>query len=316
MREKVPDFFIAGAVKSGSTSAYYYLSEHPEVFMSPIKEPHYFSSDDMDFSLFRPLVRKRVQSFNLDAYLDSNMDQVVHRAYIRTITDYVRLFKNMKDEKAVGEASTSYLWSVTAPKRIKQQIPDAKIIIMLRNPVERAFSHYLMDFKNNLVKGSFSDALEQDQKVIHASWGKNSMYVETGMYAEQVKRFMDIFPAEQILIVLYDDFKGNTLETMKTIYHFLAIDESYIPDLTKKYNTFFLPVNPLAGKIMNNIFLRKHIIDRLGNGFKEPFKKLFSKKGEQPAMSDKEKLFLMDVYKEDIVNLQQLIKKDLSNWLK
>ena len=114
---------------------------------------------------------------------------------------------------------------------MKEKFPEARIILMLRNPIERAFSHYLMDLKIDLASGNFSDALQKDESVEMQSWGKNSMYIQTGMYANQVKRFIEEFGMERILIVIYDDFKKDTGGTMQKIYSFLQVDPSFKPDL-------------------------------------------------------------------------------------
>ena len=129
-----PNFFIVGAPRSGTTSLYEYLKEVPEVFMSPVKEPNFFNlSVENDLFLSKPIREKK-------KYLD--------------------LFKNVKDEKAIGEASPTYLWDPKTPKLIHEIIPDAKIIISLRDPVERTFSHYLMYFRNGIMKDSFYNELQ------------------------------------------------------------------------------------------------------------------------------------------------------------
>ena len=162
----------------------------------------------------------------------------------------------------------------------------------------------------------FADALKADQSVINPSWGKNSMYIQTGMYTDQVRRFYNIFDENQLMIVLYDELKDNTLSTVQKIYRFLEIDETFTPDLTKKYNAYSLPIYPWVGKLLNNLYIRQYIIDKLGGGFKAPFKKIFSQSGHAPAMRETEKVHLTNTYLKEIVNLQQFLGKDLSNWLK
>jgi len=314
--KKLPDFFLAGAVKSGTTTLYHYLDEHPAIYMSPIKEPHYFSAGDMDLSAFRPLVKKRVESFDLKKYLQSSMKQQVHRAYIQSWDDYVELFKNVKDETRTGEASTSYLWSPSAPLKIREKIPDARIIIILRNPVERAFAHYLMDLRIGLANDSFAKTLQADQEVADPSWGKNSMYVQTGMYAAQVKRYLDIFPASRILIILQDELKKDPAGTMKNIYSFLEVYESFRPDFSKTYNVSYLPVNRFTQMIVNNTFIRKHFIDSIHDDFKAPFKRFFFTSEQLPVMSPDEKSKLIHIFEKDVFSLGKLINKDLSHWLR
>src|SRR5688572_2729446 len=128
---RLPQFFITGTVKGGTTSLYNYLLEHPSIYMSPVKEPHFFCTD-IDPADFREQYRKMV-NVDVEAYLDNDSnDKLISSAFIRDENTYRRLFKNADAEQVKGESSTSYLISEVAAKNIYNLIPDAKIIIMLR----------------------------------------------------------------------------------------------------------------------------------------------------------------------------------------
>jgi len=129
-----PNFFIVGAPRAGTTSLYFYLKQVPEVYLSPVKEPNYFS----------------VKIIPDDHYL----------LPIRNKKNYLKLFEKVKDEKAIGEASPSYLEDPETPYLISQDVSDARIIAILRDPVERAFSHYLMMVSQGFEKLSFRKALD------------------------------------------------------------------------------------------------------------------------------------------------------------
>src|SRR6188508_1581564 len=137
MEQKLPNFFIVGAPKAGTTSLYYYLKRHPEVFMSPIKEPNFF------------------------AYEETIKQNLYHKEKgVGTLEEYKDLFAEANGRhKAIGEASVSYLFYPPVPERIKQMVPDAKIIISLRNPVDRALSHYYMEYKLGYVNVPLEDIL-------------------------------------------------------------------------------------------------------------------------------------------------------------
>lgn len=316
MISRTPNFILAGAVKSGSTSLYEYLDQHPDIFMSPIKEPHYFSAGDMDFNSFRPLIRERVNQFNVKQFLASEMKKKVHRAYLSDWNDYLQLFKNVRTESAIGEASTSYLWSPSAPAAIQSKIPESRIIILLRNPVERAFAHYLMDLKNGLTKFSFGDALHADRNTLDPSWGKNSMYVETGLYCSQVKRFLSVFNRNQVLILLFDEFRSNPILVTQRIYGFLGVDETFIPDVSQKRNEAGLPKNTLISSIYNNQLIRRYVTGNLKEKIKKQFKPFFFKTSGLPELKEKERQLLIYLFKKDINELEDLIHKDLQQWLK
>src|SRR5579872_6439243 len=137
---RLPNFFIAGAPKAGTTSLYHYLSQHPQVYMSPLKEPNYFAAEIREDNC-DPVVRRRLygEQRALRRFLDGPMLGPHFSGIVSEWEDYLRLFANATTERAVGEASVGYLRSPTAPSRIAEKIPEAKIIVMLRDPADRAF---------------------------------------------------------------------------------------------------------------------------------------------------------------------------------
>lgn len=143
----VPNFFIVGAAKSGTTSLYHYLKQHPEIYMSPVKEPKYFLAS--------------INKFPHNGPGDIEVDKKI----IRTWDEYLKLFSNASVEKCIGEASCGYLYycELVAPS-IKRISPEAKIIIVLRNPVERAFSAYCYLFREGRETLSFEEALKIEEE--------------------------------------------------------------------------------------------------------------------------------------------------------
>src|SRR5947207_5839854 len=202
--QKLPNFFIVGAAKSGTTSLYEYLKLHPEVYMAPIKETHHFSTD-IDNTKFRPNYSRSLNK-DLSKFLESEMEEGIFHAFVKDWNEYVQIFKKVKDEKAIGEVTNSYLYSSTAAKNIREKFPNAKIIMMLRNPADRAFSHYLMDLRIGYETEDFMSALKKDMARNPKGWGISNLYVEVGMYSEQVKRYLETFPESQRCIYLFDDF--------------------------------------------------------------------------------------------------------------
>ena len=147
MENKIkPNLFIVGAAKAGTSALHAILSEHPNIFMSPVKEPNYFSSDLL-VDNFNSEQKKKFKNEKIQ-FLNNGAVRPCHQLYVRNKTDYLRLFKDADSKvKYCGEASVSYLFSKIAAQKIKEFNPVSKIIIILRNPVERAFSHFLMDLK-------------------------------------------------------------------------------------------------------------------------------------------------------------------------
>jgi len=201
-----PNFFIVGAAKAGTTSMHAYLAEHPQVFMSDLKEPHFFSDFCVapQFDNFMPIVR------------DPN--------------EYQRLFQASAGFKAIGEASPSYLCDDEAAQRIKAAVPDARIIISLRDPVQRAYSQYLMEYFEGNETLPFGEALAADQDRPEKGWGVSFQYIELGLYASQVERYLKTFGSDAVMVVLFEEFVRDTEKVMHEIAGFLGVDPSLFPE--------------------------------------------------------------------------------------
>jgi hypothetical protein len=314
--KRIPDFILVGAAKAGTTALAHYLDEHPQVYLSPIKEPNYFSKSDIHPEFFRELLKDRLSLFNIENYLAETKLKPRHSAYITNREDYRALFREAGNNKITGEGSVSYLWSPSAAKEIFNSNPDTKIIIVLRNPVERAFSHYLMDLRINFTSLPFRDALEQDLKSEHKSWNASSQYVELGMYAEQVKRYLDLFPALQIKIILHEDLKKSALKTIQDTYTFLGIDKEFVPNLAERHNESFLFRNATINALYRRVRLVQWIKNNVGKSLKRNLRNILSKKGSLPLLQQAEKDLLLPYFRDDILKLQNLINRDLSSWLK
>jgi hypothetical protein len=187
----LPNFIIFGAVKSGTGALYQYLQHHPEIFMSSIKEPRYFTKDSTDFT-------KNNQNTN----------------------EYLKYFDGVTKEKAIGEASSNYINSHTAAVRIKKLLPDVRLIASLRNPVDRAVAHYRM--MNRSAKKLDIDSIRK---------GKEKGWATTSLYCNKLKWYFELFKEEQIKVLIFEDWKENVSNTLTEIYSFLNVNEEYqIPD--------------------------------------------------------------------------------------
>ena len=286
----LPNFLIVGAPKAGTTSLYYYLSEHPEVFMPAQKELNFFS-------------REEIEAQGL-YYKDFK---------VKTLKEYEAIFEKGKGKKAIGEASVSYLFYPKTPFKIKELIPHVKIIILLRDPVERAFSHYLMDYRLGLVN------LEFDEIIFKKTHHKRldlyyQQYIELGFYYKQVKRYLDVFGFDQVRIYFNEDLKNNIKKVILDLYDFLGIDKSYFPNIQKRYNVFSMPRNSFIGYLYSVPELRKILGVFLPDSFKKVIFNVFFEKNKKPQMREDIKRYLRNLYKPDIQKLEKLINKCLSHW--
>jgi hypothetical protein len=291
-----PNFFIVGAARAGTTSLYYYLNEIPGVYMSKFKEPCYFSP------------------------------HYIQRYPGETITDneeYLRLFENASSYIAVGEASPSYLWDPDSPKLIHQAVPTARIIILLRDPIERAYSHYLqnMKFKAHGKKLSFYHDLMRDYKRQERVYGISPLYVEFSMYYEQVKRYFDQFGRQQVKVIIYEEFIQHPEQTVNDVLAFLGLNYT-VTAIRKQYN----PYNPHS--VLRNPFsvwvfsffrwLRARGIKTSKVTTLLPAsltwsleEKLLFKKAQKPKIEPEAFKFLQEIYHDDVLKLESLLGRSL-----
>ena len=285
------DFFIIGAPKAGTTSLYYYLSEHPQIQMSSQKETDYFSSQNIQ-----------------------NQGMYYRRNRVSTLEKYKSLF-TQKEGVIYGEASVSYMYYDTVANDIKKYNPNAKIIVILRNPIDRAFSHYLMDYRLGLVSDSFEKIINRQSKHQYASLFYQQ-YVLVSKYYEQLKRYFDVFDREQILVLDYQDFKTETSKTLESVYKFLDIDIDYLANTATRHNTFSMPKNAIIRFFYSIVGLRKLFNIFFSEKMKEVVRVKLFRAGEKPKISLETKQQLKQLFRDDIYRVSKLIDKDLIEWIK
>lgn len=294
----LPNFLIVGAAKAGTTSLCHYLSQHPQIFISPIKEPRFFTPEFYTTHC-NGLLRDRARKVPFST------------------EEYHQLFSEVKAEIAIGESSTEYLYFPSAPVRIRDAIPQVKIIAILRNPIERAFSAFCYQSRDGCEPLSFKQALLEEKARLEMRWRPGWLYVNCGFYYEQLKRYFDNFEAEKIKIFLYEDLDVSSVKVVQDICEFLGVNSNFEPDLSRRniskvprihlLNTLFVRENPVKTAL-------KGLIPE--GGQRDILRKLkqlnFS---EKPVLPKEIYHELVEVYKEDILRLEDLIERDLSHWL-
>lgn len=194
---RLPTFLIAGAMRCGTTSLNSYLREHPEVSVSRPKEVHFFDN-------------------NYEAGVDW----------------YLEHFPGSDDSRAVGEATPDYLYEPEAAARIAATLPDVKILLLLRDPVDRALSHYWHNRSVGREDLSFWEALsaEDDRLAESPEWRARYSYLDRGRYAMQIERFLEHIPRQRILVQTFDDLTTNTVDVYRRTCRFIGVDEEYLPE--------------------------------------------------------------------------------------
>jgi hypothetical protein len=300
MKKKLPNFLIVGAAKSGTSSLHRHLNQHPQVFMPSynkrgmkVKEPRF---------LIKDLVQQRLHNG------------------VWTFAEYQNLFNDVQDEIAIGESTVLYLYYFKyAIKKIKHYLgEEVRIIIMLRNPTDRAYSafqHVSRGFKEN---NSFEESLdiENGRMERELTLTPMVMYKEMGMYYKMVKSYRDSF--KNVHIVFYEDFRDNIQLEMNKIYEFLTIPKDINVNLNMRYN---VGGKRWKNKIIKYLFIKDSwmksifklaIPQTLRNMIRNRLVNISKNKVEQ--MNVKTRKMLNDYFKDDINKLSELLNKDLKHW--
>lgn len=300
----MPNFLIIGAAKAGTTALYSYLNQHPQIYMSPQKEPHFFAFEGEEVN-FGGTAGDR---------------EWLNRAAITDFETYRKQFQAPSKQIAIGEASALYLYIPKAAERICHYIPDVKLIAILRNPVDRAYSAFLYQIRDALEPiTDFAQALREEETRIQNNWVPIYYYQQMGFYYTQLKRYFDMFNREQIRVYLYEDFSTNPSSILQDIFRFLGVDDTFTPNMSVRHNVSGIPRN----KILNEFLVKPHPIKSIFKPFlPENLRKaiIVSLKNRRnldkpPRLSPELRKQIIEVYREDILKLEVLIQQDLSRWL-
>lgn len=285
---------VIGAAKAGTTALYWYLAEHPSVFMSRVKETNYFAYgvDREGRTLFG--------------------DPELHYFPVKTLPEYQELFRDTGGAASVGEVSPMYLECPQSAGRIQRALPDVKIICFLRHPVDRAYSDYLMYLRQR--KQKFEPARELQPS---ARWARpDSHWMEIGKYHAPLSRYYELFPREQIRIFLFDDLKRNPLGVVQEVYRFIGVDPTFQPDLETPHNVGGIPASKLVEGALTNRTLRAVVEPWIPKRAANWVRRLRTRNMRQaPALPAALRSELTGYFQEDIARTGELIGRSLNHWL-
>lgn len=295
-----PTFIIFGASRSGTTGLYTYLKQHPDVFMSPKKETNFFAYEGRALACQGP---------GAD-YVNNSVTE---------LADYEALFAKSAGAKARGEASPLYLYEAGTAERIRNRLPDVKLIAILRNPIEQAYSHFLYARRQMIEPlEDFEAALDAEQSRVDAGWQPMFRYARFPRYAEQLNRYFDVFPKEQIKIFLYEDFQERPLAVLKDVFRFIGVDDGFSPDIDYRPNAGGNPRSPLIQDMVMKpgpaaqlaaFFVPAAMRSRV----RDAISTWNMTREECPPNS---RARLQRELSDEIRSLQSMIGRDLSGWLK
>ena len=312
---RIPNFFIAGAPKAGTTSLYSYLDQHPEVYMSAIKEPNFFAEEIREEN-FDPKTRRQMarDQRNLRKFLSGPMHDKRFGGIVTEWEHYCRLFSNAGSELALGEASVCYLWSPTAPDRIAARIPNAKILVLLRDPAERAYSQYLHGLSNGAIHWSFQEHIQRNLRHGSTQFCVHYPFLEFGLYAEQLRRYQERF-GQNVWVGFHQDFEDRPLEIYGDICRFLGICEEFSPNMDRRHLESQVPRASSVGWLKRSGFWQS-AAPMVPSSVRPLMRRMLIRQPGTNRMDAADRRYLVDFYREDICKLAGLLGRDLTCWLR
>jgi hypothetical protein len=310
-RVRLPNFFLAGVAKSGTTALHSYLSQHPQVFMSPIKEPWFFGTADLLAPPYGDDVRNALKCDRawLQDYLEGPQEPDVWR-YVMAWEDYVRLFRNARDEPVVGDASTGYFWLPSAAAAIRDKIPDARFAFMLRDPADRLFTLYLLNLWREpgiSFRAWFHGILEAPHLF--------PSIVGAGRYATHLERWGKIWPRERMRIYLYDDYRTDPRAVLRDLLGFLEVQADYPIDLSRRHNETTVPRFRYLHALRRRVFAGA-APRWIPEAARRALHRLYRRRRDEMAMDATDRRMVVDYYRNEIERTAALIGRDLSAWLR
>ncbi len=296
-RTALPNFFILGAAKAGTTALAAYLAQHPQIFMSPTKEPHFFTLVDENPTFVNAGDAKRA---------------------VTRWDDYIELFQGRRNETAIGEASTTYLHSAKAANGLHARFPDARLIAVLRQPIERAYSAFVMYRRDNReVHDDLLQAIEHEQEAKHYH-GESGVYLARSYYFEPLKQYIELFGRENIQVHLYEDFRRQPQQMLDKLCSHIGVD-TFRPDMSTSHNVGGLHKSGTVKQLLTRPnplrFLARTLLpESVRIKGRERIKRLSLRNA--PPLDAEIWTHLLDKYREDILRLQDLIDRDLGHWLR
>jgi Sulfotransferase family len=296
-QDDLPNLLVIGAMRSGTTTAYYALREHPEIFMAPWKEPHFLALDG-------------VPAFSGPG------DEVMNRNAVVTESTYRELFREGRGIRWRGEASATYLYLPNSIPRIQRYLDSPTMLVFLRDPVDRAFSAYrYMRGQNREPLADFAEALAVEGERRAAGWGPMWHYDEASHYKPQLERLFSAFPRDRIRIVLFDDLQSRPDEVFQSLFAWLGVNSDHEVSASAHNRS-----GPARSRALNSLLrpsrLRQRIGRRLPEAVKRPLRHVreANRQPTQTELEPKVRKSLVTGFMEDIEYVELLTERDLSAW--
>ena len=286
---KKPDFFLVIAAKSGTTSLFNYLTQHPSMFVPEAKEAHFFYNERCPGELV--LGEK-------------------------DLGEYLGLYAGAPSDTRVEDASTSYLYAANAPREIRRLHDDARIIVILCDPTKRAYSQYWNQVRDGSEDLGFEEALRAEAERKRDNWWHGFLYMQTGRYVEQLSRYFDVFGRDNVQVHLHDDLHLNAGEVCRKVFTFLEVDLTHEVKADKVYNRSGPIRSKLLAKLLNARSIKEPVSKVLPVTWKQSFGEGLRNANREPVpkMGPKTEKELRETFEEDTLVLERMIGRNLSGW--
>jgi hypothetical protein len=297
---RLPDFLVIGAFKSGTTSLMSYLSQHPDITVPWLQEPNFFGSEDYSLTLEGAKAARR------------DADGAYGRRRTSTLAQYSNLFADAPAHSIVGESSPQYMTHPAACDRIRSLVPDCKLVAILRNPIDRAFSDYSMFVRDGIEKDPFAEVIHRPRSI-----KPMGHYVETGMYGHQLQPFFETFPADQVKVYLHDDLRADPMEVLRSLFVWLGADPAFKPNVSEMMNPSGVPRNSLvAAAYIARRRLQPYLKPIVPRSVQRRLDVRLERGLEKDVVDPKVRRELAEIFADDVALLSTLIDRDLSHWLR
>ena len=310
-----PNLFIVGAPRCGTTSLYSYLGQHEQIEMSPQKEAGFlhFANGRPDFDEMAARNGASLKSESIARYRRAERRSVIDE------TEYLKLWKVDSRSPVRGEATPTYLLDPSVPGHLRNRWPESRIIVILRNPVDRAYSEYLQSIRLGVERHStFEEAIAAEPVDVDDFWWGARKYIRSGFYARHLRRFLDVWPREHVKVFFHEQLIQDVEGLLRDCFRFLEIDPRARIDSSTRYKSGFVPApSPLVRVAQSESAIKRLVRTSVPAATRRIlYHKIMSRRQiAPPPLTPSTRSRLMAGFRNDIKGLQEIVGRDLRGWM-